>query len=95
MHRVPGLAITPAIGKLAFRLFEPSITRSTRAPIIHAFGVGDEADFVAAQSCHKAAVELQQSRGKGRISRNLGLIVIQDEPGCSPATPKILLPFRS
>jgi glycosyltransferase involved in cell wall biosynthesis len=83
VHHVPRLAITPSIGKMVFRLFEPSVTGKIAAPIIHAFGVGAEADFVAAQSCHKAAVKLQQNRGKGRISsRNLGSydrISLQDE----------------
>ncbi len=73
-HQVPGLSLTPAIGKLAFRLFEPSTTEKTQASVIHAFGVGAKADVVAAQSCHKAAVKIQASRGKGRIRRrNLGV----------------------
>ena len=73
-HQVPNPSLTPSIGKLAFRLFEPSITVKTRASVIHAFGVGAEADVVAAQSCHKAAVRMQARRGKDRIARrNLGI----------------------
>jgi UDP-glucose:(heptosyl)LPS alpha-1,3-glucosyltransferase len=73
-HRVPSFALTPALGKIAFRLFEPSRSRSVHDSIIHAFGVGAEADFVAAQSCHKAAVKLQRIRGTNRIAnRNWGL----------------------
>ncbi len=73
-HSVPDPLLTPAIGKFAFRLFEPSRTGKTRASVIHAFGVGAEADVVAAQSCHKAGVKIQASRRSGRIhSRNLGI----------------------
>ena len=73
-HRVPGYAITPAAGKIAFRLFERSITGTTGASVLHAFGVGAAADIVSAQSCHKAAVKLQKSRGRQRIvRRNFGL----------------------
>lgn len=73
-HRVPTIAATPALSKMAFRLWERSRTAKTRSSVIHAFGVGAEADVVAAQSCHKAAVKLQQSRGEHRLHRrNLGI----------------------
>jgi len=73
-HKVPGVSITPALSKVAFRLFERKRTARTRASVVHAFGVGAEADVVAAQSCHKAAVRIQASRGHDRIHRrNLGI----------------------
>jgi UDP-glucose:(heptosyl)LPS alpha-1,3-glucosyltransferase len=73
-HPVPSFALSPSLGKIAFRLFESSRSRSIHESVIHAFGVGAEADIVAAQSCHKAAVKLQRMRGKHRIAnRNWGL----------------------
>lgn len=82
-HRVPDFSFTPALGKLAFRLFERSRTANTHPSIVHAFGVGAEADIVAAQSCHAAAVRLQSIRGRERIGRrNLGIydrLSLEDE----------------
>jgi len=82
-HRVPSLSRRPAVGKMLFRLFEPGRTSKTGASVLHAFGVGWEADIIAAQSCHKAAVRLQRERGAHRISnRNFGIfdrISLEDE----------------
>jgi glycosyltransferase involved in cell wall biosynthesis len=73
-HRVPDISAIPALAKLGFRIFEGAITAKLHAPIIHAFGVGSVADIVAAQSCHRAAVKLQQDRGGKRIRRrNFGI----------------------
>jgi glycosyltransferase involved in cell wall biosynthesis len=73
-HRVPDLSLTPALGKISFRVFEGRKTRQILGSVVHAFGVGAEADVVAAQSCHKAAVSIQANRGNERIHRrNLGI----------------------
>ena len=57
-HNVMGFPRSKALSKILFRYGERRHLRSLNADVAYSFGVGRWADVVAAQSCHRAGMEI-------------------------------------
>ncbi len=74
VHRVMGFPRSKAVSKLLFRVGEKLRLQRLQCDVIYSFGVGRAADVVAAQSCHRAGMEILQSHSLAAWERpNLGL----------------------
>jgi UDP-glucose:(heptosyl)LPS alpha-1,3-glucosyltransferase len=83
VHRVPGFPGSKALSKVLFRVGQRQRVLRANCDVTYSFGVGRQADVVAAQSCHKAGIEILQSHPVARSERrNLGLydaVSLRDE----------------
>jgi UDP-glucose:(heptosyl)LPS alpha-1,3-glucosyltransferase len=74
VHRVQGVPHSKALSKIMFRAGEERRLRVLRCDVIYSFGVGRSADVVAAQSCHRAGMNILEPYALDAWeNRNLGL----------------------
>ena len=74
VHRVTGFPRSKALSKILYRVGEQRRLRRIRCNVTLSFGVGRGADVVAAQSCHRAGMEILQAHSLGDWEQpNLGL----------------------
>ncbi|MEW6511517.1 MAG: glycosyltransferase family 4 protein [Bacteroidota bacterium] len=98
--RLPSIPLSPALSRVAFRYQSRHLFAHSRFDVVNAFGVGSVAGVVSAQSCHAAAVKLQDSSRPGRIARKgLGVFdaaALKDEQVLmtSPATRRVIAVSR-
>ncbi len=73
-HRVMGFPRSKALSKILFRIDEQRCLRTLSCDITYSFGIGRRADVVAAQSCHRAGMEILKSHSLAPWERpNWGL----------------------
>src|SRR5512135_1919530 len=96
MHRMTGLSRSKGMSKLLFRLGEERLLHRLNCDVTYSFGVGRGADVVAAQSCHRAGMEILKPHSLAKWERlNLGLydtVSLRDEKALvtSPKTKRII-----
>ncbi len=82
-HKVIGFPRSKALSKILFRYGERRQLRPLNVDVTYSFGVGRRADVVAAQSCHRAGMEILRSHSlAGWEQSNWGLydrISLSDE----------------
>jgi UDP-glucose:(heptosyl)LPS alpha-1,3-glucosyltransferase len=74
VHKVTGFSRSKGLSKILFRVFEEQRLRKLNCDVVYSFGVGRCADVVAAQSCHRAGMEVLDAYSLSSWEeRNLGL----------------------